>query len=182
MIQKYISNAHLISGSKWDMRIYVLITNARPMKLYLFREGLVRFSSARYDTSNLTNVYSHLTNSSINKYAGTFGGGTSYGSEGKWTFAQLKSYFVSNNLNWDVTWVKIETVITCTCLNLINLLPDINCCFELLGFDIMLDDKLKPWLIEVNSGPAMCMDGRADQAVKPALINDIIGLLNFEPY
>jgi tubulin polyglutamylase TTLL2 len=93
------------------MRIYVLINDARPMKLHLFREGLVRFSSARYDCKDLTNQFSHLTNSSINKYASSFGGGTSYGSEGKWTFAQLKSYFVSNNLNWDVTWVKIETVI-----------------------------------------------------------------------
>jgi len=152
------------------------------MQVHLFREGLVRFSSERYDTGNLTNVYSHLTNSSINKFSGSFGGGTTYGSDGKWTFAQLRSYFSSNNLDWELTWVKIETVITCTCLNLINLLPDMSCCFELLGFDIMLDDKLKPWLIEVNSGPAMSMDGQADLVVKPALIKDMIGLLKFEPY
>ena len=51
------------------MRIYVAITQMRPMKVYLYREGIVRFSSDRYDTSKLANLYSHLTNSSINKYA-----------------------------------------------------------------------------------------------------------------
>jgi len=59
------------------------------MKIFLFREGIVRFSSERYDTSTLSNVYSHLTNSSINKYAhqgvNFSGGGNSF----KWTFEQL---------------------------------------------------------------------------------------------
>lgn len=57
----------LIRGVKWDMRIYVLITQMRPMKLYLYKEGIVRFSSDRYDCSRINNQYSHLTNSSINK-------------------------------------------------------------------------------------------------------------------
>jgi tubulin polyglutamylase TTLL2 len=59
------------------------------MKIFLFREGIVRFSSERYDTSTLSNVYSHLTNSSINKYAhqgANFSGG---GNSFKWTFEQL---------------------------------------------------------------------------------------------
>lgn len=51
------------------MRIYVAIPSMRPMKLYLFKEGLVRFSTERYDNSKLNNQFSHLTNSSINKYA-----------------------------------------------------------------------------------------------------------------
>ena len=46
----------------------------------------------------------------------------------------------------------------------------------------MLDANLKPWLIEVNSGPAMSMDGSADYVVKPALIKDTVSLLEVEPY
>lgn len=83
MIQQYIANAHLIRGTKWDMRIYVLITQARPLKVYLFKEGLVRFGSERYDCSSLKNQYSHLTNSSINKYNAK---GGSFGNSSKWTF------------------------------------------------------------------------------------------------
>ena len=41
----------LIRGCKWDLRIYVAIPTIRPMKLYLFKEGLVRFSTDRYDKS-----------------------------------------------------------------------------------------------------------------------------------
>jgi len=52
------------------MRLYVCIPNGmRPMNLFLYKEGLVRFSTERYDTGNLNNLFSHLTNSSINKYA-----------------------------------------------------------------------------------------------------------------
>ena len=61
-------------------------------------------------------------------------------------------------------------------------MPDLDCCFELFGFDIMVDNSLKPWLIEVNSSPAMSMDNNIDYQIKPDLIKDIIGLLNFEPY
>lgn len=85
VLQQYISNPMLIRGTKWDMRIYVLITQMRPMKLYLYKEGIVRFSTDRYDNSQLKNVYSHLTNSSINKYAPT-SMSCSYGSGIKWTF------------------------------------------------------------------------------------------------
>lgn len=45
----------LIRGVKWDMRIYVLLSQMRPMKLWLYREGIVRFSSDRYDCSKISN-------------------------------------------------------------------------------------------------------------------------------
>ena len=50
-----------------------------------------------------------------------------------------------------------------------------------MGFDIMIDNQMKPWLLEVNSSPAMSMDGPADQRVKPDLLKDTFKLIDFEP-
>ena len=57
----------LIDGYKFDLRIYVAITSINPLRLYVYDEGLVRFASEKYDTTDLKNIYSHLTNYSINK-------------------------------------------------------------------------------------------------------------------
>ncbi len=95
IIQKYIANPLLIRGYKWDMRIYVLLTKARPLTVYLFKEGIARFSSERYDTKSLKNVFAHLTNTSINKNAVNTNimSGNSFGSGIKWTFSQMKNLF-----------------------------------------------------------------------------------------
>lgn len=171
----------LIRGTKWDMRIYVLVTQMRPMKIYLYQEGIVRFSADRYDTSTITNLYSHLTNSSINKHAPSQIS-NSYGAGLKWSMEQLRHYFRDNGYDYEAMWCKIEQIINLTCINLCSVVPNLDCCFELLGFDIMLDDKMKPWLIEVNSSPALGLETPTDRLVKPALIRDTIGLTHFETY
>jgi len=151
------------------------------MQLYLYKEGLVRFSTERYDTSSLANLYSHLTNSSINKYAHGAGQEGEKVHDNKWSLEQLRGHFNSCNYNYDIMWTKIEKIIILTCINLCGSCPNYDNCFELLGFDIMIDDKLKPWLLEVNSSPAMSMDGIADRRVKPDLLQDTFKLIDFEP-
>jgi len=37
--------------------------------------------------------------------------------------------------------------------------------FELFGFDVLIDDNLKPWLIEVNSSPSMERGTELDKRV-----------------
>lgn len=46
----------------------------------------------------------------------------------------------------------------------------------------MVDTNMKPWLLEVNSSPAMSMDNNIDYLIKPDLIKDIVRLVNFIPY
>ena len=51
-------------------------------------------------------------------------------------------------------------------------------CFEILGFDIMLDKKLKPWLLEVNDMPSFNDDTEVDKRIKTGLIEDTFRLLD----
>ncbi|KAL7860519.1 hypothetical protein AOLI_G00168680 [Acnodon oligacanthus] len=55
--------------------------------------------------------------------------------------------------------------------------PD-GACFELLGFDVMLDHCLKPWLLEVNHSPSFTTDSRLDREVKDELLYDTLVLVN----
>jgi tubulin polyglutamylase TTLL6/13 len=50
-------------------------------------------------------------------------------------------------------------------------------CFHILGFDIMLDNKCKPYLLEVNHSPSFTADSPLDEQVKGGLIRDTIKLL-----
>lgn len=71
MVSRYIANPHLIDGLKYDLRIYVLVTSFDPLKVYLFREGLVRFATEKYSNNmaSLKKRFIHLTNYSVNKKA-----------------------------------------------------------------------------------------------------------------
>ena len=71
VISKYISNPLLVSGYKFDIRLYVLTTSIDPLRVYIYNEGLVRFASEPY-SSGKGSQFSHLTNYSINKNSTTF--------------------------------------------------------------------------------------------------------------
>jgi len=64
-----VANPHLLDGFKYDLRIYVLVTSFDPLKVYIFKEGLVRFATEKYSNNpkNLKKRYIHLTNYSVNK-------------------------------------------------------------------------------------------------------------------
>lgn len=49
-------------------------------------------------------------------------------------------------------------------------------CFEMFGFDILIDQDLKPWLLEVNLTPALSCDSPLDQKVKSNCVADLLSL------
>ena len=50
-------------------------------------------------------------------------------------------------------------------------------CFELYGFDILIDSDLKPWLLEVNLSPSLNCEAPIDMKIKSALICDLLNLV-----
>jgi tubulin polyglutamylase TTLL6/13 len=47
-----------------------------------------------------------------------------------------------------------------------------------LGFDVMLNSSLKPFLIEVNHAPSLATESAFDLNVKKRLVEDTIRILN----
>ena len=58
MITKYVLNINLINNKKYDLRLYVLITGLKPLRIYLNRQGLVRIAAAEYslNVSSIINL------------------------------------------------------------------------------------------------------------------------------
>ena len=153
--QKYISNPYLVGGKKFDLRLYVLVTSFSPVEVYLHRNGFARFSNYRYSNNpaDIANSFIHLTNVAIQKTAENYDGKTG----GKWDLRSLKLYMMSKHgsKRVDELFFQIQSIILQSLLCVQKIMISDKHCFELYGYDIMIDDNLKPWLIEVNASPSV---------------------------
>ncbi len=55
-------------------------------------------------------------------------------------------------------------------------------CFELLGYDILIDSDLKPWLMEVNLSPSLATDSPLDVKIKSNLMVDTFNLVGIKKF
>ncbi|KAF0875161.1 TTLL6 polyglutamylase, partial [Crocuta crocuta] len=188
--QLYISKPFIIDGFKFDLRLYVLMTSCDPLRIFAYKEGLVRFATTSYShpcTDNLDDVCMHLTNYSINKHSSNFIRDSQAGSKRK--LSTFNAYMETHGYNLEQIWRDIEDVIIKTIIsahpivkhNYHTCFPNHtlnSACFEILGFDILLDHKLKPWLLEVNHSPSFSTDSWLDKEVKDSLLYDTLVLIN----
>lgn len=59
-----------------------------------------------------------------------------------------------------------------------NSIPQNPNCFELFGYDIILDSDCRCWLLEVNSSPSLEKEFILDEVVKQQLVDDIFDIVS----
>ncbi|XP_055546246.1 tubulin polyglutamylase TTLL13-like isoform X2 [Wyeomyia smithii] len=188
--QVYIHRPLLIDGYKFDLRVYTLVTSTDPLRIFVYKEGLARFATNKYREpciTNTSNNFMHLTNYSVNKYSRCFSNDDEVGSKRR--FATLNRILTSEGYDIAELWSNIDDVIVKTILSAWQVLRHtyqasfpthdiIQACFEILGFDILIDHKLKPSILEVNHSPSFHTDEAIDREIKEALIHDTFVMLN----
>ena len=209
LISRYLENPHLLNNKKYDLRIYVLVGSFTPLKIYLYYNGLVRFATEDYQKDNYDNVFIHLTNYSINKKNPNYKSNLKNNKEiddlneveeeeeeeskqeddsSKWSLVEYRNYFKKDLNSFERIWKQIEDIVIKTILTVF----EYNCremsgnknnnLFELYGFDIFIDESLRPWLLEVNVNPSLHCTSPLDLSIKTDLITDVFNLVGISPF
>lgn len=151
IVQKYTEKPLLIPLTvgmcKFDLRIWVLVTSCDPLQVYIYNTCYCRLCQEPYTLASL-DAYRHLANYSIQKSVAKSQSSTI------WTLSQLIAYLSTLNVSWLEILPKIHYLIIQTLLSVNELLEPKPGCFELYGFDVLIDSNFTPWLLEVNLSPA----------------------------
>lgn len=153
VIQKYMEKPLLYKGYKFDIRMYVCLN--QDYELFYFKESYVRLSSYPY-TLDKMNYYIHLTNNAVQSSAPNF---NTLVDGNIISIRELERYTREKNPilregDFMHQIAKIVRVVFDATYDILNPKGREHC-FELFGLDFMVDEKLKMWLIEVNSGPSL---------------------------
>ena len=198
LITKYIENPHLIYGKKYDFRIYILITSANPLSIYIYKQGLVRISSEKYslDINKLNSKYIHLTNTAVNKGSKEYIFNDSINSElgNKWSLKAYQKYCEKMGIDFDSIFSSIKDIAIKTILSIYERLTKGDEVYyehknfyhrnyhNLFGFDLILDDDFKVYLLEVNDGPSLSLYDNMDRDIKTKLMADTFNLIGIVPF
>ncbi|KAJ3118557.1 Tubulin polyglutamylase ttll4 [Phlyctochytrium bullatum] len=203
VVSRYIGNPYLIQGRKFDLRLYVAVTSFDPLRIYLFREGVVRFAADLYTTNttskDVRNRFGHLTNYSVSKKPKGAAQmqervaeraredmGERFPIFGcKWSFDTLAEYLATKGEDFGKIMASIKDLIvkTIVSVNTVNASGVRLCvasnysCYEVFGFDVLLDANLKPWLMEVNISPSLKASSDMDYAIKSRMVTDLFNLV-----
>ena len=184
MVQEYLSRPHQLSGHKYGLRFFPLITGLDPLLCYLHRDGVCKLASRPYtlDPASLDDRFVHLASASLQERHHEVARGT-----------DLQGY--RNELReLSIDDEKLFSEIREAILRMLLALREqallenraVRCrldgCYLLLGVDVLVDDDLRPWIIECNVSPGLGV-GPYDQAAteivaaKDRVVADLLSLV-----
>lgn len=171
--QKYIRNLYLINGRKINLRVYLLIIIKNNKKyFYLCKIGKCIYTNKKYNDNDLdfeSNITSYNLDMSVYK-------------DSPRHFNELIEYINENNKNnkdgnklFNNIELLMKKVSLCLSKNLYqskNIGGSIT--FQLFGTDVIFDEDLHPYLLEMNKGPDMSPRDDIDNTMKNKVQKDML--------
>jgi hypothetical protein len=182
VVQKYIERPLLYYGRKFDIRMWALITWKQ--EFYIYKTGYIRTSSDSYTTDTKQN-YVHLTNNCLQQYGANYGahevGNTvSFDRFCQYLSLQFPSYKFDFGRDFLARMKDLMIDTHLATKGELNPNKRTNC-FELLGYDFMIDEDFRVWLIEANTNPYIGIPNKYIEGLLPKMLNDLFELV-LDPY
>jgi hypothetical protein len=175
IIQKYLDKPLLYYKRKFDIRCFVLVDSN--LNIFFCREGHLKGSSEFYDLNN-TNKLIHITNYSLQKKSSKF---EQYEDGNEISYNDFKKYMKEKDIpidkfNYMINQMKyfVEISIKSVGMKLIKTNPVL--CFEIFGYDFIIDNDFNPWILEINNNPGLCISSPVIQKLVPRMLDDAFRL------
>jgi hypothetical protein len=174
--QEYV-DSYLFENTKFDLRIYALVASVNPLRIYVYRDGVARFCSVQATENSL---YAMLTNVALNK------------SNPDMEISKISRLLSDilpilerqSGVSIANFWERVDSAIALSIMSGYGYLrkgEEWNCpkvgysrCFQILGFDILLDRDLNPHVLEINYRPSLEYYRGRERRMKVGMIRDAI--------
>ena len=177
ILQKYLEKLLLYQGRQFDIRLWVLFISEKEDDIYIFKQGHLKATCTQYDPDS-KDLYVHLTNYSVQKHNENFSK-IEIGNE-----IPFKSF--QNELDKNETGInfykdiypKIVRIVRITggaAKGRINFLSK-KYCFEIFGYDFILDENFQPYLLEINTNPGLEISSPLIEELLPRMVDDALKL------
>ncbi|KAM7292491.1 putative tubulin polyglutamylase TTLL1 isoform X1 [Ixodes scapularis] len=175
VVCRYLERPLLIGGRKFDLRLYALVTSFRPLRAYLYRRGFCRLCQLHYSLQDLTDPLVHLTNVSVQRQGGRYN--SQHG--GKWDLRSLELWVCGTRGSQAANklWQDLRQVVAHSLRAVAGTMLSDWHCFECYGYDILLDEQLRPWLLEVNASPSLTCSTPGDWVLKETMLDDLFEIV-----
>ena len=180
LIQKYIEQPLLYNKRKFDIRIWVLFTfldKTKKYEVFIFKEGHLKACCDEFDI-NSEDLFIHLTNYSVQKHNKNFSK-SEIGNE--ISFADFQRELNKSGKNIDFKKNIFPEIIQIVAISANSIKGKINLskrtnCFEIFGYDFILDANYKPFLLEINTNPGYEESSPLIKMLVPRMIDDAMKL------
>lgn len=129
-----------------------------------------------YSRSNFEDI--HLTNIAIVKTSEDY----EDGEHSKWMIRSLKLFLISKfgEALVNKCFADLQNLIINIFKSVRKIIINDKHSFEMYGLDVLLDENLKPWLLEVNACPSLTATTKEDEELKIGLLDDCFTIVDMD--